>query len=95
LEIYQNPISPTNSFNELLLFFTDGFTEAFDAQGRSFSRGRLAKVLQQSASGGPDSIIGRIRDHFEDFTGVTGVTGEVGQQDDQTLLVLQLVGQKS
>jgi serine phosphatase RsbU (regulator of sigma subunit) len=68
---------------DLLIFYTDGVTEAMDRQGQLFSEARLKALLATShgASAGQvvQSVIDAVRKH----------AGGIAQSDDLTLLVLR------
>jgi phosphoserine phosphatase RsbU/P len=68
-----------------LLLYTDGLTEAPNADGKEFGGARLADALR-AAHAGP---AGRINDAILDA--VRQFTGEVGLRDDYTLLTVKRV----
>jgi hypothetical protein len=72
---------------DVVLFFTDGITEARSADGAEFGRDRLADLAEQTmASGGPASETVRLLSHAV-LAHQAGVL-----QDDATLLLLSWTG---
>jgi sigma-B regulation protein RsbU (phosphoserine phosphatase) len=69
---------------DILVMYTDGVTEAFDAAHSMFGEERLEAVVrshaQESAAGLVRAIAGAVRDH----------AGAASQSDDITLLVLRV-----
>jgi sigma-B regulation protein RsbU (phosphoserine phosphatase) len=68
---------------DAILLYTDGVTEARNAEGELFGEDRLRETFQEAAGCGvPDEVIERIRATLEEFT--------VGQPpaDDTTMLCL-------
>jgi sigma-B regulation protein RsbU (phosphoserine phosphatase) len=68
---------------DVLVFYTDGVTEAMNARRQMFDEERLAEVLRRSHHLTPEEIIGRIIDAVTNFTAGTP------QADDITLVVLK------
>ncbi len=68
---------------DVLLFYTDGVTEAMNRERELFGEERLAEVLQQVHQHDPESIVQAILDALTDFT-----DGEA-QSDDITMVVLK------
>jgi sigma-B regulation protein RsbU (phosphoserine phosphatase) len=70
------------SSGDLLVAFTDGITEALDAEGREFGEQRLKDFLRSATGRTADeissSLAGRIRDWI----------GDAEQHDDLTLVVV-------
>jgi serine phosphatase RsbU (regulator of sigma subunit) len=66
---------------DVALFFTDGATEAMDAQGRMFGAERLAGALARVAALPLDAALDRLFSEIEGFRAV--------QDDDVTLLLLR------
>ena len=68
---------------DLVVFYTDGVTEAMDAAKREFGEGRLNSALRASAQGSvfdvADAIVGA----------VSAFTGNTPQSDDFTLFVMR------
>jgi sigma-B regulation protein RsbU (phosphoserine phosphatase) len=70
---------------DLFLFYTDGLTEAMDAEGNTFGDARLAALVQEHA----DLPFEELRDRmFRDIRAFSG-PGSV-QQDDMTMLLLRV-----
>jgi sigma-B regulation protein RsbU (phosphoserine phosphatase) len=66
-----------------LFLYTDGITEAMDADGNLFSDQRLRSVLAQAASAPPEQIIATV------VSMVRQHTGDATQSDDITVLALR------
>jgi sigma-B regulation protein RsbU (phosphoserine phosphatase) len=69
--------------NDCLLFYTDGVTEALDANGDEFGPDRMIECVRTSASEGAPAIITRIIDELRAFVGVQP------QNDDITLIAIR------
>lgn len=69
-----------------LVFCTDGITEAFDPDGVQFGEDRLKALLKSSRESSADELCGLIREEVSAFT-----RGEP-QHDDQTVVVLEVMG---
>ena len=65
------------------VLYTDGITEAMDAQGREFGRENLIEAVTVSSGKNPGDIGKNINGRLARFT------GGVAQHDDMTLLVLK------
>jgi sigma-B regulation protein RsbU (phosphoserine phosphatase) len=66
-EVVETRLSP----GDVLLLYTDGVTEAVDANGEMFEEVRLREVLQQAAAGSAEDILTAVFDavsHFADKT---------------------------
>ena len=74
------PLGP----GDLFLFYTDGLTEAMDADGNIFGDARLAALLQEQADAPFGELRERILREIEVFSGPTL------QQDDMTILLLKV-----
>lgn len=70
---------------DLLLFYTDGMTEAENAYGEQFGEERLLSTLCKSRAQSPDEILHALSRSVRDWTG----TAEL--QDDLTLLLAERV----
>jgi sigma-B regulation protein RsbU (phosphoserine phosphatase) len=53
---------------DVLVFYTDGVTEALDPEGEMFGELRLAQAIERSASGSSQEIWQEISDTLDDFT---------------------------
>jgi sigma-B regulation protein RsbU (phosphoserine phosphatase) len=71
---------------DLLVFYTDGITEARNRSGVQFGVERLEAILARPELGTPDELLGCIVAEVQAHQG--GVIGN----DDQTLIVLELSG---
>jgi len=74
------------SKGDIVVFYSDGVTEAENASGEMFSAARLADVVAKHCSACPDRIIRAIRTAVEDFAGGSTFS------DDLTLVVLKIGG---
>jgi sigma-B regulation protein RsbU (phosphoserine phosphatase) len=71
---------------DLLVFYTDGITEARDRSGVQFGVERLEAILARPVLTTPDAVLGSIVAEVHAHQG-----GDIGS-DDQTLIVLRLSG---
>jgi serine phosphatase RsbU (regulator of sigma subunit) len=69
---------------DVFLFYTDGLTEAMDAEGNCFGDSRLAAVVQQHADLPSEELRERILREIAAFSRSTD------QQDDMTMLLLKV-----
>jgi sigma-B regulation protein RsbU (phosphoserine phosphatase) len=69
-----------------LFLFTDGVTEALDANGEFFSESRLEDVLRSVAEGNTQSVVTTVVDAVRRFA------GSAPQSDDIAALAVRLVG---
>ena len=69
--------------NDCLLLYTDGVTEALDANGDEFGPERMTRSLRASASQGAQGLIDRLTGDVRDFA------GGYPQHDDITLIVVR------
>ena len=67
---------------DLLYLYTDGVTEATDAENNLFGEARLQAVLQQKMSGDIQTVCTQVKDDVDRFV------GEAPQFDDITMLAL-------
>jgi sigma-B regulation protein RsbU (phosphoserine phosphatase) len=68
---------------DLLIMYSDGITDAEDAQGRPFGEERLQDVVREHAAGPADSIVDGI------MAAVRAHSCEHGQTDDMTAVVVK------
>jgi serine phosphatase RsbU (regulator of sigma subunit) len=73
-------------YGDLVLLYTDGLTEAMNAEGEYFGDARLAQFVQQHADLPSDELRERILREVRAFSG-SGV-----QQDDMTLVLFRMEG---
>jgi sigma-B regulation protein RsbU (phosphoserine phosphatase) len=78
-----NDFSLTLEADDCLVLYTDGVTEALDAQGDEFGMANVIKAIQASASEGAAGIITRLTDDLRAFV------GNHPQNDDITLIVIR------
>lgn len=71
---------------DLIVFYTDGITEARDSDGREFGLDRLQNILERTRLGTPEALQSTILAELHAHQG-----SDIGS-DDQTLLVLRLGG---
>jgi serine phosphatase RsbU (regulator of sigma subunit) len=71
---------------DCLFLFTDGVTEALDANGQLFSEPRLEEVLRSVAEGSTQSVVTAVVDAVRRFA------GDAAQSDDIAALAVRLVG---
>lgn len=69
--------------NDSLLLYTDGATEALDAEGLEFGLPRLVQGLQASAPLGAQQIIRRLKEDVRNFV------GNYPQHDDITMIAIR------
>ncbi len=70
---------------ESLFLYTDGITEAVNADGRMFSVERLQSCLQRVSDASPRQMIKAVADAARDFA------GETPQSDDLTMLTIKYI----
>jgi sigma-B regulation protein RsbU (phosphoserine phosphatase) len=69
---------------DLLVVYSDGLTEAQDANGEEFGEGRLAALAAARRAETPENIRRRIFDEIDRWA------GEAERGDDQTLVILKI-----
>jgi phosphoserine phosphatase RsbU/P len=72
---------------DLFVLFTDGISEAMDAQEELFGENRLSRLVEDHADLPFDELRERILREVRDFT------GEAGPHDDMTLILLKVEDQ--
>jgi sigma-B regulation protein RsbU (phosphoserine phosphatase) len=77
----ERPVSLTSG--DLLVFYTDGVTEAINPSREQFGQERLEKLLLSSIDMPADAVMQRIIDEVASFR------GSARQNDDLTLVVLK------
>ena len=70
--------------DDVIVFFTDGISEAMNSKGEEFSDERLEKIVIESTGFCSKDILSKIRNEVVDF-----VSGAV-QSDDLTMIVLKV-----
>lgn len=68
---------------DLILFYTDGITEAFNDQDQEFGDERLKKIVLENASEAPDRILAEIESRLVAFV------GSAPQSDDKTIVLVK------
>jgi serine phosphatase RsbU (regulator of sigma subunit) len=71
---------------DVLVFYTDGITEAEDERGVDFGEERLASLVRQYSGRGADAIVSAIHD------AVDGFRGPAPRGDDATVIVARVPG---
>ena len=71
---------------DVLLFYTDGFTEAFNEQQDLFGEDRMKEILSRHAAEPPSRLLEAILGELEAFV------GKAEQSDDITLLCVRWNG---
>jgi len=79
LEDRQITIDP----GDVLVFYTDGISEAFDARGNVFGTDRLSDALRRSSGASAEDVLNGIIARIETFV------GDTPQSDDFTLFVVR------
>ncbi len=69
--------------DDVLLLYTDGATEALDAEGMEFGLPKLVESLQSSAPGGAQNVVKRLR------ADLAGFIGKYPQNDDVTMIAIR------
>jgi sigma-B regulation protein RsbU (phosphoserine phosphatase) len=69
--------------DDCLIFYTDGITEALDAQGDEFGPERMIQSVQASAENGAPAIVNRLTADVREFI------GSQPQHDDITLIAIR------
>lgn len=87
-EIYEQRSFPFEA-GDLLLFFSDGITEARNSEGEAFGPERLQDCIRANAGLDPDNLVQAIRNAVQDFCKAESMA------DDMTIVAVQLdqVGQ--
>jgi sigma-B regulation protein RsbU (phosphoserine phosphatase) len=70
--------------DDVIVFFTDGISEAMNIKGEEFSDNRLEEIAVESASLPAKEILNKIRNEVVDFA-----SGTV-QSDDLTMIVVKV-----
>jgi sigma-B regulation protein RsbU (phosphoserine phosphatase) len=68
---------------DCLLLYTDGVTEALDAEGNEFGFERMNECVKASAAKGAPAVIARVIDELRSFV------GSHPQNDDITLIAIR------
>lgn len=71
---------------DVLVFCTDGVSEAFDAQGREFGAERLVETVRGLRDRAADEIVDGIMNAVKDFR------GDHPQSDDMTAVAVRIIG---
>jgi sigma-B regulation protein RsbU (phosphoserine phosphatase) len=71
--------------DDVIVFYTDGVTEANDREGNEFSEEKLSGILSECREMTSEGILKRIKDSITEFTSGTS------QYDDITMIVLKRI----
>jgi len=69
---------------DVFVFFSDGITDAVNAAGLQFGRGRLEEVVKKHCKGSAESIITALEKSVRAFAGATRPF------DDETVVILKV-----
>lgn len=72
--------------DDVLFFYTDGVTEAFNAKGEEYTSTRLQEALQNLNEASPREILKSVSESITDFT------GDSPQSDDITMMTIKYYG---
>jgi sigma-B regulation protein RsbU (phosphoserine phosphatase) len=78
-----NDFALSLSRDDCLLLYTDGVTEALDANGDEFGPDRMMECVRDSAAEGAPAMITRLIDELRSFV------GSQPQNDDITLIAIR------
>jgi sigma-B regulation protein RsbU (phosphoserine phosphatase) len=78
--------SVTLSPGDIVLLYTDGITEAVNAQGEQFGEERLAALVRRAGSSSPMDLVGALRGTLEEFTHGRPLA------DDTTVIACRVAG---
>ena len=68
---------------DVVVFYTDGFTEAFDEKGELFGEERLKEAVSESARGTSEEILAEIQARLDAFA------GKAPPSDDRTIVIVK------
>ena len=71
---------------DVMLFFTDGISEAMDEESECFGDARLAAIVAEHGDGAPELLRERILREIEAFVGTAP------QHDDMTFIIVKVTG---
>jgi sigma-B regulation protein RsbU (phosphoserine phosphatase) len=71
---------------DLLLFFTDGISEAMNPESDCFGESRLARLVEEHGDLAPEELRERILREIQAFV------GDAPQHDDMTMILLKVDG---
>jgi sigma-B regulation protein RsbU (phosphoserine phosphatase) len=72
--------------DDVLFFYTDGVTEAFNAKGEEYTSKRLQTALKKLHEASPREILKGVSESITDFT------GDAPQSDDITMMTIKYYG---
>ena len=72
------------SSGDILVFFSDGFTEATNREGKFFGTGRLKTLIAANTKLSSDKLADRMLEEVQEFTQGGAIT------DDRTLVVMKV-----
>lgn len=71
---------------DVLVFYTDGFTEAMDSQAREFGEENLVRLIDSTRHLRVNEMLARIE------SGVRKFVGNAPQHDDMTMMAMKIMG---
>lgn len=74
----------TLSDGDVVLFYTDGLSEAEDLEGQQYGEDRILQMLKDNRGLSPEAIQAKLVEDVRDFV------GDASLQDDMTLIVLKV-----
>jgi phosphoserine phosphatase RsbU/P len=74
------------SHGDVMLFYTDGITEAFNENEEQFGEEPLKAMLIEHAQDSPERLLAQIKTSVESFC------GSAPQSDDRTIVILKCIG---
>lgn len=70
--------------DDLLVFYTDGFTEAMNKNSEEFGETRLENIIDKNRNVFAEGLLQIIRQHIESFV------GKIPQHDDMTMVIVRI-----
>ncbi len=81
-EVYSQKTFKTEK-GDILLFYTDGITEARNAKHDEYSSFSLQRVIKNNADASAAKLVDLVKTDLDDFVGLTA------QHDDQTIIIIK------
>ncbi|MBU1693345.1 MAG: SpoIIE family protein phosphatase [Verrucomicrobia bacterium] len=81
-----NEVTVTLEPGDVVVAYTDGITEAMNAEGEEWGLDRFLESVSRSAAEGANSVLNHVRGRLERFV------GNQPQYDDMTLIALRVMG---
>ncbi len=70
--------------NDIFMFYTDGFSEAMNANKQEFGEERLKAIFEKVHSMSPENILNEIKNQVFEFV------GNATQHDDMTMIIIKI-----